>query len=76
MPVAGDANSRNQKPLHHVISNGERNLLSHKPLVLALLTDEETRVHLHVQCGNGEAKFRLEPGVFPEKTHRRLETTL
>lgn len=28
---------------------------------------EETRMHIHVNCGNGEAKFWLEPEIELEK---------
>ena len=31
---------------------------------------EETRIHVHVYCGNGEAKFWLEPEIELAKNYR------
>ena len=33
------------------------------------LSNEETRMHIHVTCSRGEAKFWLEPEVCPSVSH-------
>jgi hypothetical protein len=37
---------------------------------------EETRMHVHVQCPDGEAKFWLEPNIAMAENHRLSRSQL
>ena len=43
--------------------NYESNRISRRWLSLLFFSREETRMHVHVYCGDGEGKFWLEPQI-------------